>query len=319
MKFNPDSDIPELEDKVIIVTGGKYQTWAIRVCRRLSELGNAGLGLETIRQLVKHNPARIYLAARSRSKAETAISDIKNQVGDLKGTTLEFLELDLTSFASIRDAARTFNAASDRLDLLINNAGIVVNPYGMTQDGYEIHFGTNHIGPALFTLLMLPVLKRTAASGSDVRVVMVASAAHRNASNVYPYAKFQTDGDEIGWWQRYALSKLANVHFAKVLAQQNPEIKCVAADPGAVNTSIAEPFYKEHPWLAILLRPLKPVLLTPVSKGVFNQLWAATAVTAKSGVLYKPVGVEEVHPKCENMQAAEELWTWTQKQIEAYL
>ena len=138
--------------------------------------GNVGLGRETIFQLANHNPSRIVFAARSRRKAEAAIEELKRDLADTR-SSIEFIELDLTSFDSIKEAATTFNASSDRLDLLINNAGIVGSPPSTTKEGYEIHFGTNHVGHALLTKMLLPKLKETASSipGADVRVINVSS------------------------------------------------------------------------------------------------------------------------------------------------
>lgn len=113
--FSPDEDIPDLSGKVILVTGG-----------------NAGLGFETIRQLSKHNPAHIYLAARSREKGGAAIKKLK-ELNPL-AAPITFLSLDLASFDSIKAAAQTFRQVSDRLDVLINNAGIMMTPESLTKE-----------------------------------------------------------------------------------------------------------------------------------------------------------------------------------------
>jgi FlaA1/EpsC-like NDP-sugar epimerase len=115
--FNPETDIASLENRVVLVTGG-----------------NAGLGKETIIQLAKHNPKEIFLAARTPSKAEEAIKDIKKIVPN---SNISFLQLDLSSFESVDTAAKEFKSRSDRLDILINNAGIMAVPYSKTTDGYE--------------------------------------------------------------------------------------------------------------------------------------------------------------------------------------
>ena len=128
--------------------------------------GNTGLGKETILQLAKHNPSRLYLAARTPSKAEAAIRDIKAVVPN---ANIAFLQLDLASLKSVKEASDTFPASSNRLDLLINNAGIMAQPAGLTCDGYELQFGTNHVGHALLTKILLPKLHQTSQQpGSDV-------------------------------------------------------------------------------------------------------------------------------------------------------
>lgn len=154
--FDPEMDIPDLTGQVIIVTGG-----------------NAGLGFESIRQLAKHNPAHIYLAARSKQKAEEAIQKLKET--NPQCPPISFLSLDLASFASIKAAARTFMSSESRLDILMNNAGIMDTPKGLTEDGYEVQFGTNSMGPALFTQLLMPVLQRTGQVNPEARVVFLSS------------------------------------------------------------------------------------------------------------------------------------------------
>ncbi|KAI9872796.1 MAG: hypothetical protein M1823_008080, partial [Watsoniomyces obsoletus] len=148
VKFNPSTDIPSLKDKVILVTGG-----------------NIGLGYESILQLSQHSPAHIYLAARSEPKAVAAIKSLRDAVPN--GPPISFLPLDLSSFASIKSASKSFTSSNSRLDILINNAGIMACPPGLTSEGYELQFGTNHLGHALLTHLLLPTLRKTAAAGAD--------------------------------------------------------------------------------------------------------------------------------------------------------
>ncbi|KAL8870601.1 MAG: hypothetical protein Q9174_003395, partial [Haloplaca sp. 1 TL-2023] len=148
VKFDPDQDIPDLSGKVILVTGG-----------------NAGLGKEAVLQLAKHKSSRIFLAARTASKGESAIEEIKQVV---PSANITLLKLDLCSFKSISAAAEEFKSQSKRLDVLMNNAGIMATPLAETEEGYESQFGTNHMGHALLTKLLLPTLLSTAKEeGSD--------------------------------------------------------------------------------------------------------------------------------------------------------
>ena len=134
MSFSPEKDIPSLAGKIIVVTGG-----------------NSGLGKESILQLGKHTPKKIIMAARSEKKARAAIKEIEAEV---PGINLSFLSLDLSSFDSIKKAAVSVLERFDRLDVLLNNAGLMGLPPSLTEDGYEMHFGSNHMGPALFTKLL---------------------------------------------------------------------------------------------------------------------------------------------------------------------
>lgn len=134
--FVPDSDIKDLSDKVILVTGGGQTVlYILFLSIAHFDIGNTGLGKEAVRQLAKHNPSRIYLAARTPSKGEAAVAEIK---GAVPSAQIIFLPLDLASFGSISSAVNLFKAQSKRLDILMNNAGIMATPAGITKEGYEI-------------------------------------------------------------------------------------------------------------------------------------------------------------------------------------
>ncbi|RYP31227.1 hypothetical protein DL767_005856 [Monosporascus sp. MG133] len=247
-KFNADRDIPDLSGRIVLVTGG-----------------NNGLGKESVRQFAKHN-AKVYMGARSEQKANEAIAEIKKEVPN---ADIAFLELDLASFDSIKKAAERFVAENDRLDILMNNAGIMAMPPGLTKDGYEIQFGTNHVGHALLTRLLMPLLEKMAAgTNSDVRVINLTSNGHEwfvpPSGLLLEDAK--TDMDSLGPWGRYGHSKLANIYFTKGLAKHYPQIKSVAVHPGGANTGLADGvtglgtklFLDRHssPKVIILITPL---------------------------------------------------------------
>ncbi|KAF1957876.1 retinol dehydrogenase [Byssothecium circinans] len=302
--FDLDKDIPDLSGKVILVTGG-----------------NIGLGKETVLQLSKHKPAHIFLAARSESKALAAIEDIRKAVPDAAPIT--YLNLDLGSFDSIKRAASDFHAKSQRLHILINNAAISATQAGTTKEGYEIQFGTNHVGHALLTKLLLPTLKKTAAAATapqDVRIVTVAAAAEKFSpfTESYDCDKLKTDMASTPTFTRYGISKLANVHYARALSRRHPEIKSVSLHPGFVNTNLASGLAASWPILKLIL-PFLGLFLTNVSTGAKNQLWAAVSPEVKSGEFYFPVGVTGKGSKHSYDQGLEEqLWEWTEKELEEH-
>ncbi|KAK5076634.1 hypothetical protein LTR51_002317 [Lithohypha guttulata] len=167
--FSPEQDIPSLQEKVIIVTGG-----------------NAGLGEETIFQLLQHEPAKVYLAARSQEKARTAINRIQQRLVEQKAAspaTLQWLQLDLSNLKSVQAAAEEVLRNEQRLDIIILNAGIMASPPSKTPSGHDLQLGTNHIGHFLLVKLLVPLLEHTASSviDSDVRVITVSSEAHHLA------------------------------------------------------------------------------------------------------------------------------------------
>lgn len=287
------NDIPSLADNIIIVTGG-----------------NVGLGLETIRQLGEHNPARIYLAARSSEKAETAIAELRKANPNI--SPISFLKLDLSSFDSVKSAAAEFTSKESRLDILVNNAGIMMTDEGLSQEGFEIQFGTNVMGPALFTQLLLPTLRETSKINPQTRVVMLASAAHaRSPADSYPFDELKTIMSHRHTTARYTMSKLADIHYAKALAEREKDVKIIPVHPGMVATNLhhasAGTFLKPFLYTAISL------FATPVEKGALSQIWAAVSPDAKSGQYYSPVGKAETGSKlCQNHELQEQLFKWVQ-------
>ncbi|KAL4746665.1 hypothetical protein BDW72DRAFT_207143 [Aspergillus terricola var. indicus] len=222
VSFSPEKDIPNLSDKVILITGG-----------------TAGLGAAAAIHLAKHSPAHIYISGRNAKSADAVI-----QQAQKSGTKVSFLACDLASLDSVKKAADTILAQESRLDLLMCNAGIMAVPPGKTKDGYEVQFGTNHLGHALLIQKCLPLLQQTAAlPGADVRVVILTSLGfrmHPSAGIVFSDLKSEQNFSAFGGWIRYGQSKLANVLYARELARRYPSITSVSVHPGVVGTGLVE-------------------------------------------------------------------------------
>ena len=280
----------------------------------LHSAGSNGLGAESVLQLSKHNPAKIYLGARDESRAQQAIASIKSFVPDAK---IEFLPLDLASLKSVKQAADAFTASSNRLDVLMNNAGIMACPAGLTKEGYEIQFGTNHLGHALLTKLLLPILEKTAETQNDVRIVNLSSSAHTWAPRGGLVLKdATTDMKRYLTWSRYGQSKLANIYYTRELARRYPSIKSVAIHPGSVGTGLISGPVASYPYVGWLLRRLHPIVTVSVQEGALNQLWATVSPDARSGHFYYPVakdfsGSEQVRDDAKALN----LWEWTEAEL----
>lgn len=304
MKFDFDKDIPDLSGKTILVTGG-----------------NVGLGKETIYQLAKHKPAHIYLAARNATSAQDAIKDIQQRAPGAAPIT--FLECDLTSFDSIKRAAANFLSQANELHILINNAGIMACPPGLTKEGYEIQFGTNHMGHAQLTKLLLPTLLQTAEKGADVRIVSLSSMGEAfAATDPYADTRLKSDMATLSTWTRYGIAKQANVHHSRALAQRYPSLRCVAVHPGAVNTELTRGPLASYSAFSLIMKPLSWLVsfaLTGVSEGAKNQIWAAVSPDAKSGHFYHPIAVDgKASAQAKDEKLCEQLWAWTEKELDAH-
>jgi len=207
-----------------------------------------------------------------------------------------------------------------KLDVLFLNAGIMATPAGLTEQGYEIQFGTNHVGHALLTKLLLPTLLETAKTpDADVRVVSLSSAGHALApSKGIIFDELKTDMASSLTLTRYGQSKLANVLFTKELARHNPQFTAVSLHPGVVNTEL---YRSMGTWFGIgkVLDLVRKTVYTSVQDGAKNQLWAATAKDVKTGEYYTPVGVlGNGSRNAEDEELAEKLWTWTEEEIKGY-
>jgi NAD(P)-dependent dehydrogenase (short-subunit alcohol dehydrogenase family) len=273
---------------------------------------NNGLGKETVLQLAKHDPAHIFLCARDPARGAAALADVRAQA---PAAPLTLLQLDLASLASVAAAAESFNRQSDRLDLLINNAGIMAVPAGETEDGLELQLGVNHVGHALLTKLLLPTLLRTAEeSDADVRVVTLSSNAHLRAPapGFSPSDERAESSSPMG---RYSRSKLANALFARELARRHPRIVAVSLHPGVIRTDLFTHALGGNAALGYLSYAFGWLVFSSVADGAKNTLWAATAPRdgIANGAYYTPVGrLGGGSEYARDDALAATLWDWTE-------
>jgi NAD(P)-dependent dehydrogenase (short-subunit alcohol dehydrogenase family) len=263
------NDIPDLTDNVAIVTGA-----------------NSGLGYETSLALARKN-ATVVLACRNLDKGEQAKQAILEHVPNAK---LEVRSLDLASLASIRRFAEGVSADYDRLDMLINNAGMIQPARRETEDGLELQFGVNHLGHFALTGLVLDKLLST----PDSRVVNVSSGAHR----MNPRINFDDlmGEQEYDRWKAYGQSKFANILFTvelqrRLAKKHEHSCKAVAAHPGLSVTKF-QPNATETAqtsWLErVFLNNLTPLLGQSAAQGALPQLYAATVEAVNGGDYYGP-------------------------------
>jgi NAD(P)-dependent dehydrogenase (short-subunit alcohol dehydrogenase family) len=256
------ADIPDQTGRVAVITGA-----------------NTGLGYETALALATHG-AHVVLAVRDLDKGKDAISRIVSQSPQ---ADLALQELDLTSLESVRAASRQLRADHDRIDLLINNAGVMYPPKSTTKDGFELQFGTNHLGHFAFTGLLLDRLLPVAGS----RVVTISSIGHRIRADIH--------FDDLQWehgYNRvsaYGQAKLANLLFTyelqRRLAAHGTTI-AVAAHPGGSNTELM----RHLPGWAASLYPVLEPIFQDAAMGALPQLRAATDPAVQGGQYYGPDG-----------------------------
>jgi protochlorophyllide reductase len=242
---------------------------------------NSGLGLETARALVAKG-ASVILACRSLARAEQA----RQQLLPGSGGAIDLLELDLADLASVRDAARQLQDRYGRLDLLINNAGVMGLPRSLTRDGFERQFGINHLGHFSLTKALLPLLR----GQPDARVVTVTSGAQYFGRISFDDLQGERRYDR---WQAYGQSKLANVMFALELQQrldaEAAGVTSLAAHPGVARTNLQPASVAASgSWGEALAYRLMAPLFQSAAQGALPQLHAATAVGARPAGHYGP-------------------------------
>jgi NAD(P)-dependent dehydrogenase (short-subunit alcohol dehydrogenase family) len=260
-------DIPDLAGKVALVTGG-----------------NSGLGFETVKVLTR-NHAHVVLACRDTARGHAAQDQIRQLTQD---ASIEVMQLDLASLASVRQFAEEFISKHNQLHILLNNAGVMAPPHRTTADGFELQLGTNHLGHFALTGLLLEVLLQTPHS----RVITVSSVAERMGRINFDDLMSENSYER---WTAYGQSKLANLLFAyelqRKLDAENASTISLAVHPGVTATNLRTKLMtRETPFLHRIQSYFWEIISQSVEMGVLPQLYAATAPNVQGGEFYAPGG-----------------------------
>ncbi|OAX43192.1 NAD(P)-binding protein [Rhizopogon vinicolor AM-OR11-026] len=281
-----------MSGKVVLVTGA-----------------NAGIGKETARVLLTKN-AKVYLACRDTAKGEAAISELKHSTG----REAILLQLNLANLQSIKAAAEEFLSKEPVLHVLFNNAGVMSPPIEMlTDDGYDLQFGTNVLGHFYLSKLLMPALLAAAATDGSARVVNTASNGHWLSGldyNTFRDSPARRSKSPTGL---YSQSKTGNIIFAAELARRYGDqgIVSTALNPGSIKTEISR---HQTSFLQMLLN----MFFYDVSQGALTQLYAGTTaegagLNGKYLIPWARVG----NPRADTQdpQQGKELWNWLEEQV----
>jgi retinol dehydrogenase 12 len=273
------SEARDLTDRTFLVTGA-----------------NTGIGRVTA-ETVARRGAKVFLACRSEEKARPTLEAIR-----AAGGKAEFLALDLGSLAAVRASADAFLALGEPLHVLVNNAGLA-GTRGVTKDGFELLFGTNYLGPFLFTTKLLPLLRASAKDGG-ARIVNVSSKAHFEAKGIdWDVVKEPTR--TVTTIREYGVSKLCNVLFTRELSRgkAGAGVHSYSLHPGVVASDI----WRKIPW------PIRPIMLRgmlTVEEGAQTSLYCATspAVADHDGRYYDDSREKAPNKLADDAALARTLW-----------
>ena len=296
--------------------------------RALVTGGASGIGAETVRALAAKG-AEVIIAARNEEYADKVKADVISATGNEK---IELLFLELASLAKIKTSADEFLSRFDSLDFLINNAGIMACPLDQTEDGFELQFGSNHIGHFYFTNLIMPALIKAAPS----RVISLSSLAHRNSPVVFDDIHYENRPYEK--WEAYGQAKTANALFAVGLnarfAAQG--VEAFSVHPGVIATRLSRHMTQED--FDRILSENQPAKdddgerstggMKSVEQGAATSCYAATApeLTGKGGAYLENCRIAEQVPDDSKMRggirhyaydpsAAEQLWAASEAMV----
>uniref|UniRef100_A0A3P9I0S4 Si:dkey-23o4.6 n=1 Tax=Oryzias latipes TaxID=8090 RepID=A0A3P9I0S4_ORYLA len=274
-----------LDGKTVLVTGA-----------------NSGIGKETSRDLARRG-ARVVMACRDLSRAVQAAEEIRKSTGN---GNVVVRHLDLASLYSVRTFAQEFLDTEDRLDILINNAGVMMCPKRLTEDGFETQLAVNHLGHFLLTNLLLPKLRSSAPS----RVVNVSSIAHRGGRIDFDDLFFSRR--PYGALESYRQSKLANILFTRDLARRlkGSGVSAFCLHPGVIRTELGRHVESWFPLLGALLRLPALLLMKTPWQGCQTTLFCAVTpgLEDRSGCYFSDCEEREAAPEGRDDEAARRLW-----------
>ncbi|KIJ61736.1 hypothetical protein HYDPIDRAFT_176892 [Hydnomerulius pinastri MD-312] len=288
------ADVPDMTGKVVLVTGA-----------------NAGIGKETAAVLLEKG-AKVYITSRDPERGSKAREELKQRTG----REPELLKLDLASLKGIKQSANEFLSKEKELHVLFNNAGVMNAPVDMlTEDGYDLQFGTNVLGHFYFTKLLLPLLLSTAklTPSGTVRVVNTSSNGHVVSGLHFDAFKDSPARRRMHTALLYGQSKTGNIVFACELARRYGDkgIVSTSLNPGVIKTELARHSPGWFSWIF-------SYIVHEVSFGALTQLYAGTAegaaqLNGKYLIPWARIGTPSSYT--QDPQAGKELWTWMEEQV----
>ncbi|KAA6412859.1 MAG: hypothetical protein FRX48_03852 [Lasallia pustulata] len=295
--------VPNLEGKVAVVTGG-----------------SEGIGFGCTHTLLSHGIKKVFVVSLSKDVMEESLKAIAKEMGEETAKKVTWLECDLSNFKKVKETADKIASQTDRIDILINDAGRGIMTYQLTDDHVDRHMAVNHFGPVTFTSHLLPIMKKTASSGNTVRIVNLASNAHQSAPSDCKFDSLDELNQDLGPNVQYGRSKLAALLYARYLAKHlsssHPNILANASHPGVVETKMSvqdihEPYPIGGYAMSVGLAPVKK----DIWQGCVSTMYAATATTKSGQYICPPAIPEEGSELAQSGELGERLMELTREVV----
>ncbi|OAK99464.1 NAD(P)-binding protein, partial [Phaeosphaeriaceae sp. SRC1lsM3a] len=295
--------VPDLSGKVALVTGG-----------------SEGIGYGCTHTLLSHNISKLFILSKSEEIATDAINAITQEMGKDKADRVEFIQCDLSDWEATGKVAFQISEKTDRLDILINNAGRGIMTYQLSKAGVDLHMATNHMGHVVLTSHLLPLLKSTAEKGKTVRIVQLGSNAHEGAPKDTKFASLDELNRDLGPNGQYGRSKLASILYAKYLDRhlhsQYPNIISNATHPGVVETrQSTQHIHEAYPLLGYGVSVGAHLFKKDQFEGCVSTMFAATAATESGQYICPPAIIEAGSALANDDNLGEQLMDLTWKVV----
>lgn len=294
--------VPDLTGKVALVTGG-----------------SEGVGYGCAHTLLAHNISKLFILSKSADIADGAIKSIRDEMGHDVANRIEWIECDLNDWEKTANTAFDIRKKTERLDIVIHNAGRGIMTQQFNKYGVDMHLAQNHFGPVILNSHLLPLLKKTAEK-DKVRIVTLGSNAHEQAPKDTKFESLDELNKDCGPMGLYGRSKLATMLYAKYLARHvtpaHPNILANTCHPGVVETrQSTEHIHEPYPWLGYGVSHAMAPFKKTQFEGAVSTMFAATT-TEKSGQYIAPPAIVEKGSELANNDAlGEQLMSLTRKII----
>lgn len=270
--------------------------------------GSEGIGYGCTHTLLKHNITKLYVLSKNGDVVKQAKTEIAKELGEEAANKTKWFHCDMADWKQVKDVAEEIKKDANRLDILINNAGIGILTYQTTDYGVDRHMAINHMGPVILTSHLLPLMKETAEKGNVVRISNQASNDHQATPNDTKFESLEELNRDLGPNSNYGRSKLASILYARYFARKvtnagHPNVLMNATHPGFVSTKMSkedihEPFPLAGYGMSVVMEPFKKNQF----EGAVPTMYTTT-VTTKSGEYICPPAIPEAGSKLSQDEA----------------